>query len=443
MARDGVCRCRRFRRACRSSRWRCSRWPRCPHRTTRSIATRWAVIALAAAALTLRHAIIQIGHEHARGLFPPAAAVVRHRRAGASAASCAADTRRCATLIAIAGALHPTTALWFAIWLGVASFVAEPRLRMPLGVARRYRRIRRADWALTLGPLAGRLVTMDDEWLATLAVEGLSLSARVADGRMAGQPRLHSAHRRPLRLPAAMWPARRRGSRHSSRAASPLVVDLRRDRCRSTPRASRSPSSCSRRACSGCSTLLAVDLRRVGRGRRRKPRRAGVAARGNRRGDDRHAVDRLVASTSCSVEFPDRRIAQIDLSDDDWGRAMAWARASPSQEWLARRPGARGALRHEPSRCRRTATSSWRRSRTARSGCTIADRDADAGSSRGARRLPRRSRRSGRERWRSTTTCDYLVTEQALPLPVAFSRATCASTCCGSSALQNFAESAV
>ena len=36
------------------------------------------------------------------------------------------------------------------------------------------------------------------------------------------------------------------------------------------------------------------------------------------------------------VEFPDRRIAQIDVADDDWGRAMRWARETPSGTgWLA------------------------------------------------------------------------------------------------------------
>ena len=36
------------------------------------------------------------------------------------------------------------------------------------------------------------------------------------------------------------------------------------------------------------------------------------------------------------VEFPDRRVAQITIADDDWGRAMAWARASePGSGWLA------------------------------------------------------------------------------------------------------------
>jgi hypothetical protein len=36
------------------------------------------------------------------------------------------------------------------------------------------------------------------------------------------------------------------------------------------------------------------------------------------------------------VEFPDRRVAQIDVGDDDWGRTMAWARATRSGTgWLA------------------------------------------------------------------------------------------------------------
>ena len=36
------------------------------------------------------------------------------------------------------------------------------------------------------------------------------------------------------------------------------------------------------------------------------------------------------------VEFPDRRIAQVDIDDDDWGRAMAWARSiATGSGWLA------------------------------------------------------------------------------------------------------------
>jgi hypothetical protein len=36
------------------------------------------------------------------------------------------------------------------------------------------------------------------------------------------------------------------------------------------------------------------------------------------------------------VEFPDRRIVQATLTDDDWGRAMAWARTTDVRSgWLA------------------------------------------------------------------------------------------------------------
>jgi hypothetical protein len=36
------------------------------------------------------------------------------------------------------------------------------------------------------------------------------------------------------------------------------------------------------------------------------------------------------------VEFPERRIVQADVADDDWGRVMAWARRTDrSSGWLA------------------------------------------------------------------------------------------------------------
>ncbi len=36
------------------------------------------------------------------------------------------------------------------------------------------------------------------------------------------------------------------------------------------------------------------------------------------------------------VEFPDRRVVQVDVGETDWGRAMAWARTSPrGSGWLA------------------------------------------------------------------------------------------------------------
>ena len=128
--------------------------------------TRWAGVALMAA-LTLRHAITKSGTNTLEGYFHPrqlafaiaALAVVSFLR-GRYAAMWA--------LVAVAGALHPTTALWFAIWLGVAVVLSEPRLRVPVAVG-----VGAAGvvgvWALLAGPLAGRLVRMDPVWLETLS----------------------------------------------------------------------------------------------------------------------------------------------------------------------------------------------------------------------------------------------------------------------------------
>ena len=95
--------------------------------------TRWAAVALMAA-LTLRHAIIRSGTNTLEGYFHPrqlafaigAFAVVSFLRGRYGVMW---------VLVAAAGALHPTTALWFAIWLGVATLLAEPRLRLPTAVA--------------------------------------------------------------------------------------------------------------------------------------------------------------------------------------------------------------------------------------------------------------------------------------------------------------------
>src|SRR4029453_8346972 len=70
--------------------------------------------------------------------------------------------------LAAAASLHPTTTLWLAAWLVIATFVSEPRSRVPLGVAALMAPL--LVWAAAaFGPLAGRLSIMDAEWLAALA----------------------------------------------------------------------------------------------------------------------------------------------------------------------------------------------------------------------------------------------------------------------------------
>ena len=75
-----------------------------------------------------------------------------------------------AATIAVAAVLHPTAAVWFAIWLAAAIAIANPQMRrlmlvaaVPVGIL--------SVWALVAGPLAGRLSVMDDEWRRMLSTK--------------------------------------------------------------------------------------------------------------------------------------------------------------------------------------------------------------------------------------------------------------------------------
>jgi hypothetical protein len=84
------------------------------------------------------------------------AAFVRRRPAWAIAA-----------LIASA-VIHPTTAVWFAMLIGAAAFVAWPGWRVPLGAIAIAGGLA-AVWAIAAGPLAARAVVMDAAWLSAIA----------------------------------------------------------------------------------------------------------------------------------------------------------------------------------------------------------------------------------------------------------------------------------
>ena len=128
-------------------------------------ANRWTTVALLAA-LTLRHAIARSGTNTLEGYFQP-----RLLAYGLGALAIAFFLRGRTAWMALAlllGALvHPTTAVWFALWLGLATMVAERRSRKLLaavGVAGALA----ALWAVSAGPLASRMVALDPEWRRTL-----------------------------------------------------------------------------------------------------------------------------------------------------------------------------------------------------------------------------------------------------------------------------------
>lgn len=127
----------------------------------------WWTIGALAALLTLRHRITQTGANSLEAYFQPrmfafalgAWAVAAYLRGKAGAAL---------GLVAVAFAVHPTTALWFAVWLTAALVFSDRRWRAlaavlcALGAAA-------AVWAVTLGPLRGHLARVDPVWASALA----------------------------------------------------------------------------------------------------------------------------------------------------------------------------------------------------------------------------------------------------------------------------------
>lgn len=125
----------------------------------------WTAAALLAA-LTLRHAIARSGTNTLEGYFHPRTMAFG---LGALAVGAFLRGRLGAAILAIAfgAAVHPTTAFWFAAWLGAAALIQYPHVRRPavpiLGAG-----ALAGVWMLLAGPLAGRLAPMDAEWLALL-----------------------------------------------------------------------------------------------------------------------------------------------------------------------------------------------------------------------------------------------------------------------------------
>jgi len=292
--------------------------------------TQWAGIGLLAA-LTLRHAISKSGTNTLEGYFHPRQLSFA---LGALAIAGFLRGRYLATiaLVALAGALHPTTGSWFAIWLGVAIAVHERgdrRVRTIAAVVA-VAAFAFAAWAIWFGPLEGRLVRMDREWLDTLASK---------------------AYLFPLDWPAITWVV--------NLGYVPIIVWIFHRRRRAGVIAAREAA-----LVSGCLTLvlmflasLPLNAARVALAIQLQPARVfwmldflamvyvvwemaeglrPTAARARTAAALLILLSIARGSYVMFVEFPDRRIAHVDVNDDDWGRAMAWARSSDKRSgWLA------------------------------------------------------------------------------------------------------------
>jgi hypothetical protein len=142
----------------------------------RALGFSWTATSLFLALLTLRHHIMNTGANTLEGYMHP-----RMLAFALGLLALVAVLRRRPTVIvaglAGAGLAHPTTAAWFVIVAGVATFVDRPSWRLPL-VAAAVALALGAGWAVTAGPLAGHLVLMDPTWLAVIADRDYLFSSR-------------------------------------------------------------------------------------------------------------------------------------------------------------------------------------------------------------------------------------------------------------------------
>jgi hypothetical protein len=131
----------------------------------RMYSSAWLTVALAAA-FTLRHRIPRTSANSFEPYFHP-----RMLAFGIGALAVSAVLRRrfwpAVALVAVAGMLHVTTGLWFAILIGVAIATLDRTLRRLaiLGTAAAGGFL---VWALIAGPLQESFVAMDAAWLAAL-----------------------------------------------------------------------------------------------------------------------------------------------------------------------------------------------------------------------------------------------------------------------------------
>lgn len=280
-------------------------------------------------ALTLRHAITKTGTNTLEGYFHPrqlafalgALALSTYLRRGIGWGSIA--------LCGLAMVIHPTTALWFLTWLGVALFVSERRLRPALGMAAAVAGVI-GIWALIAGPLEGRLVRMDEEWRATLSAKDYLF---------------------PLEWPLSAWLV--------NLAYAPLIAWIyTRRKSAGVLRPGETG------LVAGCFSLLVVfaaalvlHAAQVALAFQLQPARIfwmldflatayvmWLLAEGTSVSPRRAVIVAVVigalalarGSYVAYVRFPERAFAQIDVQANDWGRVMAWARSTDtSSHWLA------------------------------------------------------------------------------------------------------------
>ena len=132
----------------------------------RTLYPTWLGVAMLAALMTLRHRITQTGANSLESYFQPRM-IAFALGAWAIAAYLRGRGPTALAILAFAFAVHPTTAMWFAIWAGAAIFVTDGRWRAPLAMIVAAGAIF-SGWAVISGPLRGHLNQMDPLWASAM-----------------------------------------------------------------------------------------------------------------------------------------------------------------------------------------------------------------------------------------------------------------------------------
>ncbi len=290
----------------------------------------WTIVAVGAA-LTLRHAIAKTGANTLEGYFHPRQLAFAFGLLAAAAFLERRD-RLAIPLVLFAAALHPTTAAWFAVWLGVAFWLARPEWRRRMA-ALAVVLAAAGTVVLIRSPLAGHLARMDADWLRVIADRDYLF---------------------PIAWPLDVW--------FTNLVSVPILVACWRARrraqitvARETPLVAGALALVVVFFCwlpfSAVHIALAVEMQvtRVfwmldvlgtiyavgwlcegaGSARGASWRAAAVAWTVIALSLSRGMYSRV-------VQFPDRKIFAVDIQHADWRDAMAWARSTPpGSGWLA------------------------------------------------------------------------------------------------------------
>jgi hypothetical protein len=287
--------------------------------------TPWLTVALAAA-FTLRHRIPRTSANSFEPYFHP-----RMLAFSLGALALAAVLRQrfwtSIVLVAVSAVVHVTTAMWFAILIGVAIAIADLRLRR-LAAAAAVAAAAFVAWALVDGPLVASRARMDATWLEAVASKDSLLASQWPAWAWAAN----------LGLLAVLWWAHRRRQAHRAATAADsgivwgatALVGVFLITLPAVVERFAFPVQLQISRVFWLVDFVAL-IYAIGAIRRR---RVAIAA----------AALLLIASVSrgvyvMTVEHPERELFAIHLQASAWERAMAWIRQQPVDAHVLADPG--------------------------------------------------------------------------------------------------------